>query len=235
MNKSLFVLKEIFNRRASSSENALFVNGFSHSEGEAGAYYTIIENEVSSQLTIRPGMQLLDIGCGNGELMARYQMKGLQVQGLDISDRMVAQVVQRGLNAVSYDGMRFPMADNQFDLAICVGVIHNIDSDDIIQGMIQEAIRVTKPGGQILITNIPGPYARRFRRRKDLFFKLKVWYLRNIKQQDYIPCFRFSYTTFTDFFVLPKVGAIKFYKHSTPLPGYENKMMVLFQLNGQLD
>jgi methionine biosynthesis protein MetW len=70
---------------------------------------------------VRPGARVLDVGCGEGELLELLtQEKGVDGQGLEISPQGVAACLARGLAVVQGDGDRdldhFPTA--AFDYAI---------------------------------------------------------------------------------------------------------------------
>ena len=60
-------------------------------------------------LTVQPGGQVLDVGCGPGTLTAAVTKLGLQVVGADISSSMVAGARAR------FPGLTFEVADAQTD------------------------------------------------------------------------------------------------------------------------
>lgn len=70
---------------------------------------------------VRPGSRVLDVGCGEGELLELLaREKGVEGQGLEISGRNVAACLAKGLSVVQGDGDRdldhFP--SRAFDYAI---------------------------------------------------------------------------------------------------------------------
>jgi len=69
---------------------------------------------------VRPGTRVLDIGCGEGELMAALHERGCDARGMEIDPVLVERSVARGLSVVQGDADRdladYP--DNSFDYAI---------------------------------------------------------------------------------------------------------------------
>ncbi|MXO75698.1 methionine biosynthesis protein MetW [Altererythrobacter aerius] len=69
---------------------------------------------------VRPGARVLDVGCGEGELMAVLRESGCDARGLEIDPVLVERCVARGLSVVQGDADRdladYP--DKAFDYAI---------------------------------------------------------------------------------------------------------------------
>ena len=69
---------------------------------------------------VRPDTRVLDIGCGEGELMAALAQRGCDARGLEIDPALVERCVARGLSVVQGDADRdladYP--DKAFDYAI---------------------------------------------------------------------------------------------------------------------
>src|SRR6476620_9526499 len=70
------------------------------------------------------GAQVLDVGCGSGELAsALIAIKpGLQVEGVDVLVRPNTAIPVR-----KYDGEHLPFPDQAFDYAMLVDVLHHTD------------------------------------------------------------------------------------------------------------
>ncbi|QIL02827.1 class I SAM-dependent methyltransferase [Sphingomonas sinipercae] len=118
--------------------------------------------ELVATLGITPRMKILDLGCGDGTTAVPAAQLGAHVIGVDIADNLVAAgnarakalrledlTFQQG-DASSLDGI----ADASFDLVVSVfGAMFAPRPDDVAQ----EMVRVTKPGGRIIMGNwIPG-------------------------------------------------------------------------------
>jgi SAM-dependent methyltransferase len=98
---------------------------------------------------LRPGMWVMEVGCGTGlftEMLAGY---GARILAVDISKELLDMARARGLSPdqVKFREMRFEdgLADGPFDAVLGSSVLHHLD--------IQPALRVIydllKPGGRI--------------------------------------------------------------------------------------
>lgn len=102
----------------------------------------------------RRGQRVLEIGCGMGSSAAVMAREGLKVTALDLSPSAVTNTRRRfdqaGLRGtvVLGDGERLPLPDNSFDLVWSWGVIHHSAATEQI---IQEILRVLKPGGEVKV------------------------------------------------------------------------------------
>ncbi len=95
------------------------------------------------------GANIADIGCGNGKNMLYRPY--LQMKGVDICEEFVAICQQRGLNVQKGSVLAIPFPDNSMDHTICIAVIHHLQTKEERQRAIQELLRITKPGGTILV------------------------------------------------------------------------------------
>lgn len=102
---------------------------------------------------VAPGSKVLDVGCGTGVIAKRLAAMGYDVTGMDPFDGMLAYLRQRApeITAVQGRGEAMPFADNTFDLAYCVAVMHHVADPVDVHDTLKEMVRVTKPGAHILI------------------------------------------------------------------------------------
>ena len=106
--------------------------------------------------------RLLDIGCGTNELARRYRSGQGRAIGVDVHPWPGADVV--------CDTTRLPFADRQFDTVAMLACLNHIRRSKRDQ-VLQEARRLLKDGGHLLITMINpvvGFFAHTIRRRYDL-------------------------------------------------------------------
>ncbi len=129
-----------------------------------------------SRLDLPPGAQLLDAGCGSGRTLDELVAYG-RVTGVDASRTAVAAARVRGHRDVLVARVeRLPLATARFDVVTCLDVIEHTPDD---RQTFAELLRVTRPGGYLLVTVPAYPslwsthdevnhHYRRYRRRSLL-------------------------------------------------------------------
>jgi ubiquinone/menaquinone biosynthesis C-methylase UbiE len=100
------------------------------------------------------GQRLLDVGCGDGTFTLRLGDDFSEVYGIDVQDHYLAKfresVSDRGnyhVMHMSASGMDFP--DEFFDKVVTLETLEHVDN---LQAAAAEIIRVTKYGGEIVIS-----------------------------------------------------------------------------------
>jgi len=103
------------------------------------------------RFSMRPGMTLLETGCGRGEFLGNFARLGLKVSGADLCAG--AARLSPGLEISSCDVSkeRLPYADNSFDILYSKSFIEHLREPE---RYFAEAQRVLKPGGR-LVTLVP--------------------------------------------------------------------------------
>ncbi|MCK4830854.1 class I SAM-dependent methyltransferase [bacterium] len=108
-------------------------------------------------LQIRPGMKILDVGCGIGRWCIAFAGRGADITGIDISEEMIKlasdNMKKEGLDGnlvvKSSDEMDFP--DNSFDIVHCAAVLMHVTDPVRFRKSCENIVRVARPGGQILL------------------------------------------------------------------------------------
>jgi SAM-dependent methyltransferase len=100
-----------------------------------------------------PAATALDVGAGTGLLAERLHDLGIDVAALDPFPQMLARLAARRpeISTVVGRGHDIPFPDDAFDLAYCVAVVHHIADPDLVRRTLSEMVRVTRPGGHILV------------------------------------------------------------------------------------
>lgn len=97
------------------------------------------------------GVRVLDLGCGNGELLAWLQThKGCSGYGIEIDDTNVQGCVQRGVNVIQLnleDGLAL-FDDRSFDVVLQIDTLQHLRNTE---RMLRETARV----GRIGIVSFP--------------------------------------------------------------------------------
>ena len=99
------------------------------------------------------GPRALDVGAGTGLLAERLSDAGLEVVALDPFPQMLDQLRRRRpeVTTVVARGDAIPFPDATFDLTYSVAVMHHIAEPDMVRRTLAEMVRVTRPGGRIVI------------------------------------------------------------------------------------
>lgn len=102
----------------------------------------------------KPGMRVLDVGCGTGAQLERYRDAGCTVACVDTSVGML-ETAKRRLGNVDVrltDGTALPFPDDSFDLATISFVLHEV-SPELRPQILTEMRRVVHSAGRILVTD----------------------------------------------------------------------------------
>jgi len=117
---------------------------------------------------VKPGSRVLDLGCGDGELMFLLaKEKGAKVQGIELDDSEIYKCVEKGLSVFhgDIDSGLSEYPDKSFDYVILNQSMQQVKRADFV---IREALRV----GKNLIAGFPN-FAY-LKARATLFFKGKT-------------------------------------------------------------
>lgn len=95
---------------------------------------------------VPPGSRVLDLGCGNGELLAHLRdVRQCSGYGVEIADANVLACVQRGVNVIQLnleEGLAM-FADQSFDVVLQLDTMQHLRNT---QHMLRETARVGRVG-----------------------------------------------------------------------------------------
>lgn len=127
----------------------------------AGRYETTAEQlqpvavALVAAAAVKPGEDVLDVGCGTGNAALLAAAAGAHAVGVDPAQRLIGVARERasqdGLDAefLAADAIALPFEDASFDVVMSVfGVIFAVPA----QKATAEMLRVLRPGGRILLT-----------------------------------------------------------------------------------
>ena len=118
-----------------------------------GAFVHGLAGGVVEWLAAQPGEQILDLGCGDGQLTERLRTTGATLRGVDASPAMVAATRARGLLATEAKAESLPFADATFDAVFSNAALHWVRGQDAMLGEVKRVLRpssrfVAEMGGQ---------------------------------------------------------------------------------------
>jgi len=102
-------------------------------------------------------MNVLDVGCGNGEILFDIFGNQASIHGIDFSENMVKLCQEKNVNGIFHKGEsnKIPFGNGMFDIVICYSIFHYFPNNIYVKETIDELLRVCKSEGKILIGDIP--------------------------------------------------------------------------------
>jgi ubiquinone/menaquinone biosynthesis C-methylase UbiE len=114
--------------------------------------------ELVDDLDVTPGLDVLDVGCGDGTTALPEARRGANVLGVDIASNLVA-AAERRAREEGLANCRFQqgdasdlreVADDSFDLTVSIfGAMFAPKPFDVAKSL----VRVTRPGGRVVMGN----------------------------------------------------------------------------------
>ena len=130
--------------------------------GEAYLRYSFTKGTVQEvdhivdALDLRLGQRVLDVGCGPGRHAHELGRRGIEVHGIDISERFVELAAAAGVANTTFERMdaRSMTFDGQFDAVVCLcqgafGLMTANGEDDLVVAGMARALRV---GGRVALS-----------------------------------------------------------------------------------
>ncbi len=111
-------------------------------------------------LALRPGERVLDLAAGTGVSTVELGKSGAWCVAADFSQGMLAAGRFRNVPMVAGDAMALPFADGSFDAVTISYGLRNVADTDLA---LREMLRVTKPGGRLVVAEFSTPTLAPFR------------------------------------------------------------------------
>jgi 2-polyprenyl-3-methyl-5-hydroxy-6-metoxy-1,4-benzoquinol methylase len=104
---------------------------------------------ISDTVKLKPGMRVLEIGCGTGFFSEIFVQSGAELHAIDLAKAFIKKALERcaglGIHFKVADVDAMPYKDQLFDAVIGVRVLHHLD----MALAFKEINRVLKPNGMI--------------------------------------------------------------------------------------
>ena len=138
-------------------------------------------HEAFAVAEVRPGMRVLDVGCGRGEILRHCMRLGVEAHGIDYAE--VATLMSRDVIAAQRrngapsragvcraDAKFLPYPSGYFDRVLMFDVVEHLYPWELHQALL-EVQRILKPTGRFIVHTAPNrwydqyayPWVRRFR------------------------------------------------------------------------
>ncbi|MEI6084937.1 MAG: class I SAM-dependent methyltransferase [Verrucomicrobiota bacterium] len=124
--------------------------------GEVAKTIVPVAEEFLGRLPLRPGMRVLDVACGSGNLAMIAARQGCVTKGVDIAANLIAQAQSRAaaerldIEFIEGDAEALPYADGEFDAVVTMFGAMFAPRPAAVAS---ELFRVTKPGGFVAMAN----------------------------------------------------------------------------------
>ena len=106
------------------------------------------------------GKKILDVGCGSGVFLLEFIKMGAKVVGIDYSQKMLNmaeaelklyKISRNKYKLILANATNLPLNNKSFDLVLATGLTdYMTDQDDL--KFLQEAVRVLKPNGSLIVS-----------------------------------------------------------------------------------
>jgi demethylmenaquinone methyltransferase / 2-methoxy-6-polyprenyl-1,4-benzoquinol methylase len=113
-------------------------------------------------LALQPGERVLDAGAGTGASTVEFIEEGAYAVGVDISLGMLAagRLARPAVPLLAGDALALPFRDAAFDAVTISFALRNVVDP---RAALRELLRVTRPGGRLVICEFSLPTNRGFR------------------------------------------------------------------------
>jgi ubiquinone/menaquinone biosynthesis C-methylase UbiE len=122
--------------------------------------------QVLRRVDLRPGVRFLDVACGSGALAIPAARRGADVVAVDIAPAMIERLTARaraeGLSNLEgrvMNGEALELPDDTFDVSASQNGVSMFPD---LKGGLREIVRVTKPGGRVMVVAFGAPRKAEF-------------------------------------------------------------------------
>jgi hypothetical protein len=140
--------------------------------------FEAMAGHIRGALGLDPARDLvLDVGCDSALVSRQVAPHCARLVGVDFIAGMLLDAARRRGSAAplppnmcfaAADGRQLPFPAATFPKAYCSGVVHTLPSREDGVAMILDLVRVTRPGGQVLVAAVPDT-RKRWRARRAAF------------------------------------------------------------------
>jgi ubiquinone/menaquinone biosynthesis C-methylase UbiE len=150
--------REAAAKSAWTVEDLLSADGFDGAMAQTGAAaQDHIARLITESLAIRPGMRIVEVGCGAGAALSLLRSTGSSFTGVDYSAPLI-DIARAALPEMQFhvaEAASLPLPDGAFDAGFSYGVFLYFPDVAYASAVLREMVRVVRPGAPILILDVP--------------------------------------------------------------------------------
>ena len=107
-------------------------------------------------------IHILDIGAGTGRYSVPLAQEGFDVTAVELVKHNLGRLKQKGAGVHAYQGNAMNLkkfSDDSFDVTLLFGPMYHLHEEKDKLAALREAVRVTRPGGRILVAYIMNEFS----------------------------------------------------------------------------
>lgn len=124
-----------------------------------------------THIDVRPGVRVLDVGCGRGEALIWATRQGARAWGLDYAPKAL-DLASSAIEAVDLsrypsprlvasNACQLPVSSGSFQYVLMIDIVEHLHDWELNQAL-REARRVLEPGGKLVVHTAPNLWYYRF-------------------------------------------------------------------------
>lgn len=126
-----------------------------------------ISDEITYRLELKEDDSLLEVGCGSGLFLNRLKSRVAFIAGVDFSIEQLRHINDESVKFCVAEAAKLPFNDYVFDKVFCHSVFQYFPDIEYSKQSIEEMLRVSKPNGKLLISDILNGYLEDIRLYKE--------------------------------------------------------------------
>lgn len=123
--------------------------------------FSVAIDYINEIINGRKGLDIIDIGAGTGRYSEYFANRGHNVTSIELVQKNVSQIKSKNPSIIAIKGnaLKLKQKDNSFDVALLFGPTYHLFTHEDKLRAINEAKRVLRKGGYLLIMYLMNEYA----------------------------------------------------------------------------
>jgi len=150
---------ELVKDTAYSKENAENYDNYRFTDRSGKLIHDVEWSKLDEVLTTLPaGSRVLEVGCGTGRIMVEVANHNFLIDGADASGPMLAEAEAKFVHSehekpklLLCEAADIPCEDHSYDMVYSIRLLNQTESPEYALRVVEEIVRITKPGGVCLI------------------------------------------------------------------------------------